>query len=56
MSDVKSDLAEDADLTFGLIVRVVNDLMDIEVIGYDVSSAIQNPGSESDPILQSLIR
>lgn len=52
VSDPRRDLDKDVDLTFGLIARVKNELLDIEVLQFDLSSALQNPKGEEDPKLK----
>ena len=51
VGDAKRDLLPVADLTYSLIVRVKNDLLDIEVIQFSLIDSILNPGSGDDPSL-----
>ena len=51
VSDARRDLARDADLGLGMIVRQKNALLDIEVIAFDLASVIASPSSDSDPAL-----
>ena len=44
-------LKEAADLDLGLIIRRKNFRLDIEVLPFDLGSAIEEPGTEADPIL-----
>ena len=52
VSDARRDLARDADLGLGMIVRQKNALLDIEVIAFDLVSVIADPNSDSDPVLK----
>jgi polysaccharide export outer membrane protein len=52
IGDARRDLARDAELGLGVIVRQKNDLLDIEVIGFDLGAAIANPRTDFDVILQ----
>lgn len=49
---IDRDLMIDADLEVGLIVRRINDRLDIEVLAFDVVSAAGSRGSDLDPELQ----
>ena len=51
VGDAQRDLLPVADLTYSLIVRVKNDLLDIEVIQFSLIDSILNPGSDGDPAL-----
>ena len=51
IGDSRRDLAPDADLKFGLIVRQKNALRDIEVIDFEPAAVILMPKSELDPEL-----
>jgi polysaccharide export outer membrane protein len=52
VSDARRDLARDADLGLGMIVRQKNELLDIEVIAFDLASVIASPDTDSDPVLK----
>ena len=52
VSDARRDLARDADLGLGMIVRQKNSLLDIEVIAFDLASVIASPNTDSDPVLK----
>ena len=52
VSDARRDLARDADLGLGMIVRHKNALLDIEVIAFDLASVIASPNADSDPVLK----
>ena len=52
VSDARRDLARDADLGLGMIVRQKNALLDIEVISFDLAAVIASPNSDSDPVLK----
>jgi polysaccharide export outer membrane protein len=52
VSDARRDLARDADLGLGMIVRQKNALLDIEVIAFDLASVIASPNTDSDPVLK----
>ena len=51
ISNARRDLARDADLGLGMIVRQKNTLLDIEVLSFDLASVIASPGSDKDPLL-----
>jgi polysaccharide export outer membrane protein len=51
IGDLRRDLALDADLNLGMIVRQQNELLDIEVLEFQPSQVAAQPGSESDPVL-----
>ena len=51
IGDSRRDLAPDADLKFGMIVRQKNALRDIEVIDFEPAAVILMPRSELDPEL-----
>ena len=51
VGDAERDLLPVADLTYSLIVRVKNDLLDIEVIQFSLIDSLLNPGSDGDPAL-----
>ena len=51
VGDAERDLLPVADLTYSLIVRIKNDLLDVEVIQFSLIDSILNPGSEGDPSL-----
>jgi polysaccharide export outer membrane protein len=51
IGDSRRDLAPDADLKFGMIVRQKNALRDIEVIDFEPAAVILMPKSELDPEL-----
>lgn len=46
------DLLPVADLTYSLIVRVKNQLLDIEVLQFSLIDSLLSPGSEGDPKLR----
>ena len=48
LSNADRDLNVNADLEIGLIVRRVNDRLNIEILPFDVASVIQNPSSDQD--------
>ena len=52
ISDVRRDLARDADLEFGVIIRQKNAALDIEVIAFDLASVIASPYTDTDPVLE----
>ena len=52
VSEARRDLARDADLGLGMIVRQKNALLDIEVIAFDLASVIASPNTDSDPVLK----
>ncbi len=51
ISNARRDLARDADLSLGMIVRQKNALLDIDVLSFDLASVIASPGSDQDPLL-----
>jgi polysaccharide export outer membrane protein len=51
ISNARRDLAKDADLGLGMIVRQKNAILDIEVLSFDLASVIASPGSREDPLL-----
>ena len=51
IGNARRDLARDADLGLGMIVRQKNALLDIEVLSFDLTSVIASPGSAEDPTL-----
>ena len=51
VGDAERDLLPVADLTYSLIVRVKNELLDIEVIQFSLIDSLLNPGSDGDPML-----
>ena len=51
IGNARRDLARDADLGLGMIVRQKNALLDIEVLSFDLASVIAYPGSDKDPLL-----
>lgn len=51
IKDARSDLLRDADLSFGLIVRQKNELLDITVSSFDLTAVLESPGSDNDPLL-----
>ena len=51
LGNAERDLLPVADLTYSLIVRVKNRLLDIEVIQFSLIDSILNPGSAGDPTL-----
>ena len=52
LSDARRDLARDADLGLGLIVRQKNAILDIVVLAFDLASVIASPGTDVDPFLE----
>ena len=48
---IEADLLQEADLNYSLIVRQKNALRDIEVQQFGLGEAIQNKGSDKDPLL-----
>lgn len=52
VGNAQRDLALDADINQGMIIRQKNELLDIEVIAFDLGSAIGSPHTETDPMLQ----
>ena len=51
ISDIRRDLDKTADLEYSIIVREKNARLDIEVIQFSLVDALQNKGSEADPLL-----
>jgi polysaccharide export outer membrane protein len=51
VGSAERDLLPVADLTYSLIVREKNDLLDIEVIQFSLIDSLLNPGSYGDPRL-----
>jgi polysaccharide export outer membrane protein len=51
ISDIRRDLDITADLEYSIIVREKNARLDIEVIQFSLVDALQNKGSEADPLL-----
>ena len=51
VGDAERDLLPVADLTYSLIVRVKNELLDIEVDQFSLIDSILRPGSAGDPVL-----
>ena len=51
ISDIRRDLNKTADLEYSIIVREKNARLDIEVIQFSLVDALQNKGSEADPLL-----
>jgi polysaccharide export outer membrane protein len=51
ISDIRRDLDITADLEYSIIVREKNTRLDIEVIQFSLVDALQNKGSEADPLL-----
>ena len=51
IGNARRDLARDADLGLGMIIRQKNALLDIEVLSFDLASVIASPGSDEDPLL-----
>jgi polysaccharide export outer membrane protein len=51
ISDARRDLARDADLGLGMIVRQKNALLDIEVIAFEVGLVIGSANTDTDPVL-----
>ena len=55
MGDAERDLLPIADLTYSLIVRIKNDLLDIEVIQFSLIDSILNPDREATRRLMLMI-
>ena len=53
LPSVDSHLNFDVDLGYALIVSIKNARLDIEVTNFDLGMAIENPGTEFDPLLNS---
>jgi polysaccharide export outer membrane protein len=51
VGSAERDLLPVADLTYSLIVRVKNDLLDIEVLQFSLIDSLLNPDSDGDPRL-----
>ena len=51
VGDAERDLLPVADLTYSLIVRIKNELLDIEVIQFSLIDSLLNPDSDGDPLL-----
>lgn len=51
VGNAERDLLPVADLTYSLIVRIKNELLDIEVIQFSLIDSLLNPGSDGDPAL-----
>ena len=51
IGSAERDLLPVADLTYSLIVRVKNELLDIEVIQFSLIDSLLNPDSDGDPLL-----
>lgn len=51
VGDAERDLLPVADLTYSLVVRIKNELLDIEVIQFSLIDSLLNPGSDGDPAL-----
>ena len=51
VGDAERDLLPVADLTYSLIVRIKNELLDIEVIQFRLIDSLMDPGSDGDPSL-----
>ena len=51
LSNTERDLLPAADLTYSLIIRIKNELLDVEVIEFSLMDPLFNPGSEGDPAL-----
>ena len=52
ISDTRTDLKREADLSFALIISYKNALLDIEVKQFSLVGAMQAPQSDADPILR----
>jgi polysaccharide biosynthesis/export protein len=52
IGEIDRDLLPNADLEIALIVRRVNERLDVEVLAFDLVAAAQSPGSRFDPELQ----
>ena len=51
LSNTERDLLPAADLTYSLIIRIKNEVLDVEVIEFSLMDPLFNPGSEGDPAL-----
>ncbi|EHQ56694.1 periplasmic protein involved in polysaccharide export [gamma proteobacterium HIMB55] len=51
IGNAERDLLPTADLTYSLIVRVKNELLDIEVSQFSLIDSLLQPGSDKDPLL-----
>ena len=51
IGNAERDLLPIADLTYSLIVRVKNELLDIEVMQFSLIESLLEPGSDKDPLL-----
>ena len=51
IGNAERDLLPIADLTYSLIVRVKNELLDIEVMQFSLIDSLLEPGSDKDPLL-----
>lgn len=56
ISDARSDLRLDADLSYSVIVSYKSALLDIQVDQFSLADAISRPGSDADPILKEFDR
>ncbi len=51
VGNAERDLLPIADFIYSLIVRVKNDLLDIEVVQFSLIDSLLSPGSDGDPLL-----
>mgnify|MGYP003705960451 CR=1 FL=1 len=52
IGNARRDLSRNADLNLGMVIRQINDLLDIEVLAFNPSTVIASPKSESDIALK----
>ena len=52
IGNVERDLLPVADLTYSLIVRIKNELLDIEILQFSLIDSVMEPGSVNDPLLK----
>ena len=52
IGSAQEDLLPEVDLSYALIVREINELLDIEVIQFSLAELIAAPGTDADPELQ----
>ncbi len=52
LRSVRNDLLREADLSYALLVRYKNQLLDISVKQFSLVNAISSPGSSQDPVLE----
>lgn len=54
VTNIKADTLLETDLLFGLIVRVTNELEEIDTLKFSLLSALKFPNTSQDPILQEM--